>query len=159
MKLRTTITYKGTADPKMGGKRLARILKKANRRVAFFWHLKILPEHFEEGADTKYRYRPRSEKYLKSKRKRGKPPLVLTGITKQMATRSALIRATKKGATVRFELPAKAKIRFRDGRQNTMEEMKITVQDDLDRMLQVHRKRFQKGIEHARSRGRRRKRV
>jgi HD superfamily phosphodiesterase len=83
--------------------------------VGLLWFNDMLPKHFEEGADTKYGYQKRSDKYLKFKRKKAgrgnkyqNKPLTLTGLTRDMATRNARVVANGNQVTITYKVPAYA---------------------------------------------------
>lgn len=46
-----------------------RVAKAAHDDMAHYWHERLLPRHFTQGAAAKYGYQPRTEKYLKRKRR------------------------------------------------------------------------------------------
>ena len=79
---------------------VAPVLKQLIRR----WHRDFLPDHFREGAQARYHYKARTEKYKKRKRilaaARGRTalPLVYTGRMKREVERNIKIKETQKGA-------------------------------------------------------------
>lgn len=72
------------------------IAEKALGAAADYWHTGILPKHFEIGASQKYDYAPRGPKYLKDRKKRGKPPLVYSGSLRHDLKARAAIKTTGK---------------------------------------------------------------
>lgn len=51
----------------------------AQRVGAEYWHSGILPKHFKAGAGAVYGYAARASKYLRDRKKQGKPSLVYSG--------------------------------------------------------------------------------
>lgn len=100
IKIRTTLQYRGlNAEPTKGFKEVvAGELTAAGEH----WARKYLPSHFERTAYTRYpgAYQRRTAKYEKSALKRGKGPMVYSGIMRSQVLSSQEIRATDKRMTV-----------------------------------------------------------
>ena len=71
---------------------------------AKYWHQQFLPMHFRAGAESKYHYRTRTEKYLNRKGKRGKPPLVYSGATQEAV--ESYVKIKPYPSRVRLEMHA-----------------------------------------------------
>lgn len=80
-----------------------RIVRQVHQELGQFWFDNFAVEHFRPGADTKYRYKPRSEAYLR--RKGNRPPLVFRG----GLAREVLANATIRGFPSRFTVTMKGK--------------------------------------------------
>jgi hypothetical protein len=81
-------------------------LKESMTELGLYWWRTYAPMHFKQDAAGRYGYKPRSEKYLRSGWKRGKPPLFLTGETfKRVVQTTPMIRAYPTRATLDFRTP------------------------------------------------------
>jgi len=72
-----------------------------------YWHREILPGHFKPEAKQRYKYAPRSIKYLRYKAKR-RPmagPLEFSGKSKRQLTRTIRVSGTSKKATGAMTAP------------------------------------------------------
>ena len=76
--LRMRITY---SPPPTSVRRFNEVSRETYREGASYWTRQFLPRHFRHGADVRYGYKPRTPKYLRTRAKRGKPPLVHSGLT------------------------------------------------------------------------------
>jgi len=105
MPTQTTITT--TGGPKTTKRKLRLYKKTALSEAIDEWHEKRLPDHFRPKATGLYRYKMRSRKYEEKKRRihHHSNPLVYSGETRFMATRSIQITATAKGVTGRIQVP------------------------------------------------------
>ncbi len=94
-------------DPDPG--KYSRIVRRArvdaHREGGLHWTREHLPRHFREGAAGRYGYRRRSRRYQRAKRKRGLPPLVLSGTLEAMATGAPNVRGYPTRTTIRLETP------------------------------------------------------
>ncbi len=96
------------------------VLRAAYTDLGAYWHRKLLPRHFLAGAQSRYGYRPRSDAYLRRKRRAaaagraiegGTTPLVFTGLLRRLMTRSAVIRGFPTRARVEMDRPSYMPIR------------------------------------------------
>lgn len=89
------------ASPRGMAKQFRNLVKEGLQDlVSNVWHRLILPGHFEPSAKRKYKYAPRSVKYLRYKAKK-KPmagPLEFSGRSKEMLTRKIRVSGTAKRA-------------------------------------------------------------
>jgi hypothetical protein len=105
--IRGRITYRGLLRADMGMARgeWAALLGDAMVEQVFWWHAHILPGHFVVGADTKYGYAPRTERYMKYKRNRfgHEIPLVLSGEMRRELLRKSniAVSAIRRGKAAR----------------------------------------------------------
>lgn len=95
-----SITYIG--GPKSMKRGLAPILKEALQDAGGLWHRRYLPMHFKEGSGNKYKYKPRTQKYMRYKRKKmgHRRPLEFTGTLRRETTRMATISGSSKRMSV-----------------------------------------------------------
>ena len=101
-----TITRKGTG---FSAKAFREILKAGWLMVGRWWHEKILPGHFKEGAGRVYSvYEPREPSTVKRKRRRfgHNRPNVYTGELMHQVLRTEDVRPTSKGASVVLHGPS-----------------------------------------------------
>lgn len=68
------------------------------------WGENMLPQHFAPGAEARYGYAPRTSKYMNSRAKRGKPPLVFSGRLRDTVS-GHTITGYKSKAKVRIPVP------------------------------------------------------
>ena len=73
----------------------------AARVAAEHWHTVMLPRHFVPRANYRYRYFPRTARYLKQRRKAGKPDLVYSGKLQRELQRRTVSK-DRDGAAVRM---------------------------------------------------------
>ncbi len=97
-----TITYTGLADVKVAKKRFARIVNAAFMRAIRWWHRKILPKHFQPGAERRYQYQWRTDRHDVHKGAMARfssryqdLPLVYTGEMKRQVTAGIRLKAMK----------------------------------------------------------------
>jgi len=64
-----TVTESG-ATPRALLREMDRATKNALELAIDTWHEDMMPDHFEDGADEKYSYQPRTQKYINHKMKR-----------------------------------------------------------------------------------------
>lgn len=115
---------------------------KKNLRAAMvaggrYWIKKILKQHFTHAGARKYHYEARSRKYLRRRDKRGKPPLVLSGLTRTRVRSRAVPTARvggKRGTRLRVKLSAPKYINYRP---ETARELTAGTQADLKAILEV----------------------
>lgn len=103
--IKSKIVFK--KSPRGMAKAFAEAREKAMADVGRHWHGQMLPKHFEESAFARYKYEPRSPRYVKRKeRKYGhRRPLVFTGTLMRTVLGAAQIRATSRRVTVRMSGP------------------------------------------------------
>ena len=103
--IRGTMIYIGS--PKAMKRGLGKIVKEAMQEAGALWHRRYLPEHFRQGAASKYGYQKRTSAYMKRKaRYQGhQRPLEFKGDLKREATRMAHITGTSKRVTVNVSVP------------------------------------------------------
>lgn len=97
MILRSAITFEPPF--KARSRKLGPILKAAHDAGARFWHREMLPGHFTHGAKGRYGYALR-------KRTRGKPYLVVSGVTKERTTATIRVQAYPTRATLTLYAPS-----------------------------------------------------
>lgn len=124
---RMTIT--GGFDAKAKGlpALVGRTLKQALRD----WHRQMLPRHFQPGAERRYGYKKRAQRYRRTKERQGLPPLVFSGRARSQA--KALFRVTGSAARVRgrFFLPNHVRMKpLRAGLPPVGEEMTRVSRDE-----------------------------
>lgn len=92
--------------------------------VGEHWFKEMLPGHFTAQAKFKYQHRPRSRKYIETKKRlatRGKALMgglvdnVLTGAMKRALESTAVIRGFPTRCTVYLSGPAHLRIRYKPG--------------------------------------------
>ena len=103
-----TITYTRLADVKVAKKHFARLANAAFIRAIRWWHRKVLPKHFQAGAERRYRYQSRSSKYAVYKSEIARIssrqydlPLVYTGELRRQVTSRIQLKAMKTKPKVR----------------------------------------------------------
>jgi len=107
MILRSTITF--DPDPGRYARRFDRVRSLAHKAGGDYWVNSILKRHFRAGAATKYGYRPRGAKYMRQKQRQGygRLPLVMTGDTREAATRTTVgVRGFPSRTTIRLFTPS-----------------------------------------------------
>lgn len=80
------------------------------REVAKFWHAEIFPSHFTPGNESRYRFQPRTPRYIARKRKYGVAQgrfvaNVFTGDTKRWMTTLAKFRVEQGTNIARVNMP------------------------------------------------------
>ena len=131
------------------------IAKSAWLHVGEIWWRRMLPKHFQTGADQEYNYALRTVKYLKKKMgfrefrnykelRRRNPgreiplndpsPLVYTGELADMVTQSAGISATSKGVTVALRGPKYFQPRALSGQPDLAREVTAVSKRDLQQL-------------------------
>lgn len=90
-------------------------LKEAMHTIGSEWHRRYLPLHFEPFSATKYRYKPRSPKWVAAKKriakarsdvkKGGAVPNVFTGLLEAAMEQRASVRAYPTRVTVTMQGP------------------------------------------------------
>lgn len=107
------------------------------RRMAFGeigreWSNNMLPDHFNRNQQQKYRYRNRTEKYLKRKKRAarrgqvkggGVTDLVYSGRTRDSVSGWNRVRAFPSRATVTLNTPKYIRTRYKPGRPNLANEL------------------------------------
>ncbi|MCL2647736.1 MAG: hypothetical protein FWD61_12120 [Phycisphaerales bacterium] len=88
------------------------IARTALDAAADYWHTKILPLHFARDAAEKYDYAPRTDRYLRQKRKRwgGRPDLMYSGSLRRDLTTKAAIKQMGSDRHVVVELRMWARV-------------------------------------------------
>lgn len=104
MILRSTITFEPPF--KARSRKLGPVLKAAHDAGARFWHREMLPGHFTHGAKGRYGYAQRDWKRRVRKRTRGKPYLVVSGVTKERTTATIRVQAYPTRATLTLYAPS-----------------------------------------------------
>lgn len=108
------------------------------------WHKKYLPRHFRRGADTRYGYRKRTDKYLQRKTRdarrgraieQGLTPLVYSGQLRRTLTQSATIRSFPSRFKVEMTSPTYAPQRQRSDRQPPLIEEAFRLRDEEQEQL------------------------
>ena len=81
---------------------LPKIVKQALSEAGGLWHRRYLPMHFHAGAGNRYKYAPRTRKYLRRKQrlKGHRRPLEFSGDLKRELTRKATLSGTSKRVRV-----------------------------------------------------------
>lgn len=135
--------------------------KEAVRETLFRHWLERSPDHFKQTAMAKYGYKPRSEKYLRSKRRkfgfRADNPLLYTGKSRDYITRTFSITVGGAAEGGKKEIGAKLTTRFQwrggsgkmreGGRsgvtpQDMVNEMTRTTPEEREKMSQNILKRY-----------------
>jgi len=143
------VLYTGfIADP---DRHMQAALREARVLVVKEWHKRMLPGHFKVGADTKYGYKPRSQKYLKrkSRRRRGREnlPLVWTGLTREQTRRYVSIRSGPKRTTGTMQAPSYIKIRpYRSSNPALAIEITATTSQEVDQLAELMRVETEKAL-------------
>ncbi len=103
MKLQFEITYSGLADVKVTKKAFARAVNAAFIKAIRWWHRKVLPKHFQVGAERRYRYGRRTEKHrVRKVRAKGHGrPLVFSGDMEREVRSRITLKAAKTKPKVR----------------------------------------------------------
>lgn len=114
-----------------------RILKAAHEAGARFWHRVCLPRHFTRGATGRYGFRLRSEQYHSSKKKRGKPALVYSGVTRETALRTIGVKAYPTRATLTLYTPSWIPQRPRRPNMPDMADELFRVRDDEQKQIEA----------------------
>lgn len=83
-------------------RRAPELAQQALAAGAEYWHSGILPRHFEIGASAKYGYAPRGSKYLKDRKKQGKPPLVYSGSMRRDLKKFSAIKSGSSNVELRM---------------------------------------------------------
>lgn len=94
-------------SPRGMAKQFRSMVKEEMEKLIEEWHSDTLPKHFEKGAGRRYKYSPRSVKYLRYKQKK-RPmagPLEFSGKSRRRLERSIRITATKKRASGAMQAP------------------------------------------------------
>lgn len=141
------------------------VLRAAFQDGGVKWHQEYLPRHFRPSAAQRYGYRPRSDAYLKRKRRdaaRGKAveggntPLVYTGLLKRAVTGFAAVRGFPSRFRVTMNTPSYIPERTRTTTQPPIaQEMTRFTRTELDSMANYIASR----ITYHNNRVRRRRRV
>jgi hypothetical protein len=128
------ITLQVTRPPDITVRNFRRILRDAHQAMGQKWIKEILPGHFKPGAESKYGYAPRTDRYLNDKRegkKRevsirqrrrptearrraiegGMSPLVYTGTLRRTIKQSAKVRGYPTRATISLKVTDYAPLR------------------------------------------------
>lgn len=85
------IEFTGTVEKMRSS--FVKIVNDAMKQVVRGWHRVALPKHFQSGAEKRYRYTPRTARYIKRKQRKGvTAPLVWTGRSRRQLTQ--VIRPT-----------------------------------------------------------------
>jgi len=103
--IRGTVVIEGS--PKEMAKEFGQLVKAGLIWLVNNWHRKILPHHFKPAAKQRYKYAPRTVKYLRYKAKR-RPmagPLEFSGQSKKMLTRMIRVSGTRKRARGVMQAP------------------------------------------------------
>jgi hypothetical protein len=143
--IRVGLLLEGAAA--IGRRDLAEMGRQSYAAAAELWLGTMLPNHFRPGASSKYRYRPRTAKYLRTKRRLatigkvedgGTQDLVFSGNLRRYLTQRKQ-RVTRYPTRARVELqgpPGKGgtrsyfDIRYRPGRPNLAQEVITVVRDE-----------------------------
>ena len=125
-----------TGSPRALAKARRGAVKDANKDAVRFWHRRYQPEHFTESATKRYKYRSRTEKYMRRKAriKGHQRPLVWSGRTMLLVASTLRVTGTSKRATGSMSAPAlnwKPELRMR-------EELITTVRSERETMAQRH---------------------
>lgn len=141
-----------TEDPAPLSKRAMRELTRDGfREIGQMWQREMVPDHFDPAKQRKYRFRPRSKKYLDRKlreaergkaRKGGRALLVRSGLMEQLLEREQRVRAFPTRATVLLPGPRYVSMRPRGNRQNLGEEATRVTRGEQRRL----EKRFDKHV-------------
>lgn len=145
-----------------------RILTQSNRTVVEYWHRKIIPQHFEPSARSRYHYQQRKSSYRAIKRqlaagepvyvrgvqlpaetiiKGGTVDVVRGGSAERQAEQWVPIAATPAKAVARLRVPHYVKETQRNnGRPHLASEIKRLTHDDKRRMTRVWSKSFMFGV-------------
>lgn len=158
VRFRTTLTWR--RSPRGMAKAFAAARPKAMNALAWHWWKNILPKHFDAGAESRYRYKPRTPKYLERKLKKfgHQRPLVFTGAMERALLRSAEIRVTSKRATIKLASTApnwlKGYISFRGKRGTGPDkwlEIKRIPDSDANELLAVANAEMKKALNEAKA--------
>ena len=83
------------------------VMRNSHREVGRYWLKNILPKHFEPGARARYGYKPRTERYMRSKAKtrHGTTDLVYTGRARDQLQSTGVVRGFPSRTTVTMLSP------------------------------------------------------
>jgi len=89
---------------------MTRIMRAGFRDLGAYWFRELLPDHFKPSARSEFQHQSRTEKYLKSKRFRGRGQgrfidNILLGQSRRFLTHGPSIKATGTGVTIRLDAP------------------------------------------------------
>ncbi len=149
-----------------------RIMKAAAMAVGVYYETELKAGHFEEGADRKYGYAPRTARYLRQKRGRqvrgpdgqlyrvpggGLLPLVYTGRTRAAVMRPHIPRAFP--TRVNVDMPTPSYITMRPGRGTSKHrhglEIAETTPAEVREMESIHAETMERELQEYRSTRRR----
>jgi len=112
-----------------------------------YWFQQILPDHFKPEAKQRYKYEPRSVKYLRYKRKK-RPmagPLEFSGRSKRELTRKIRVRGTAKKASGAMSAP-RYFFMTPAGQPNKPRELLQTTKDEVLKMANMLNNRVTKRL-------------
>ena len=103
--LRGIVVIEGS--PKKMKGLFSNFVKAELQQIVRDWHRKILPRHFQADAHKRYNYAPRTEKYLRYKKKKHPEAndLVWSGESRRMLERSIRVSGTKRRAAGTMQAP------------------------------------------------------
>lgn len=134
------------------GRKFNSAVRQLMREVAHYWHEEIFPGHFTPGNETRYRVKPRSEKYIARKRKYGVGQgrfvaNVFTGDTKRWMTTLAKFRVEQKTNIARVDMPTPTYFRKpynpKGNQPDKVDEVTQFNDRDRARVQEFARKRFE----------------
>jgi len=113
MPVRGEIHYVGSPESTL--RQLRPTVKTHLKAIGSLWHKEFLPRHFRRGAQRRYGYQRRSQRYLKRKQRAAErgmiprsslgKPLVFTGVSEEQISRRSDITSTSKRARVKMSAP------------------------------------------------------
>lgn len=97
-------------DPRQLPRASRTAIRRANQDAGEYEDERYIPKHFEWGADKRYGYRPRKSRFGKQryqdfKQQQGLPPLVFTGATKDMVTRTGKVTSRPEHWRLKASIP------------------------------------------------------
>jgi hypothetical protein len=134
--------------PDVAARRYREFSKRGFEVAAAWWHQALLPEHFQQFAAAKYRYKPRTKKYLDRKRKLaergivkdgGRLPLVFSGTMRDLMVRAAVIRGFPTRATLRMEAPRYVTFRPKANQPDKVAEVTRVLPAQQQRLEEIYR--------------------
>ncbi len=103
--IRGVVVIEGS--PKGMAKQFRSIVKEELQKLVENWHENVAPKHFEPAARRRYKYSPRSRRYLQTKLKK-RPmagPLEFSGESKRKLLQSIRITGSAKKASGAMDAP------------------------------------------------------
>jgi len=121
-------------DVKQIARRFPNLLAESISTAIKNWHQQVMPGHFRSGAFSKYGYARRVPRYLASRKKRGKPPLVYSGQSRRMLSLPMSIVKSKGTVKGKFNVPNTMRYFWMRGRNHPdmPKELKAMTQAERD---------------------------